>query len=244
MNHSKRLALCAAFAITLGLVFGGVLVSGARASSVDIVANFSGSNNPNGDFSYGETSGLGGAFGLLSTQINSSGETGWTTGSGFPAIYHNSTNADFTSGSVFVPLAFVNMHPDNSGNDAVVQYTIPSTGSYTISGKFQGNDVDGTTTDVHILLNNSVASSLLSGEITGPMNLPTNQVSFDITQAFTAGDTIDFVVGFGIDGSYVFDTTGLQGTITENSATTPEPHTFVLALGAILLIFASRHRLM
>jgi hypothetical protein len=101
------------------------------------------------------------------------------------------------------------MHPGPSGAQAVVRWTAPASGTYAIQGFFEGLDFVGpTTTDVHILLNSS--TSLFSGNISS-FEVP---LTFTLSLSVSAGDKIDFVVGFGSDGNYLFDSTGLKGTIT------------------------------
>lgn len=111
----------------------------------------------------------------------------------------------------------------------------PAAGIYDIQGLFEGLDYAyPTPTDVHILLDSS--TSLFSTEIS-PFEVPS---SFSLCQSPNAGDTIDFVVGFGTDGSYLGDTTGLVATIRA----VPERSTWLLLGAGILgLIGASRRRI-
>ena len=73
---------------------------------------------------------------------------------------------------------------------------------------FQGIDMRGTSTDVHIL--QASTTSLLTANINGFGN----QATFSFNRYVAAGDTLDFVVGFGSDGDYNDDSTGLAVTIT------------------------------
>jgi hypothetical protein len=252
MNGLKRTAVRLSFLAIVIAALATCFVGNALAD--DIVSGFSVTNgNPNGPWTYGETKGAGGAFTAFSQgEVNANGIPGvnaWTTPSLYPVVADNTTASSFfTVGTVFWPVGFLNMHPDNGGNDAVVRYTVPSTGTYTISGMFQGDDnqgictvacAAGTTTDVHILSDGS--TSLFSEEVTGFLD----QQAFSITGNFTAGETIDFVVGYGTDGNYFNDSTGLQGTITEVSGVpaAPEPSTFALMLAGLLsLVFQRRYR--
>lgn len=252
MNCLKRMGVRLSF---LAIVIPALATCFAgNALADDIVSSFSVTNgNPNGPWTYGETKGAGGAFTAFSLgEVNANGIPGvnaWTTPLLYPVVANNTTGSSFfTVGTVFWPVGFLNMHPDDGGNDAVVRYTVPSTGTYTISGMFQGDDnggvcqtacAFGTSTDVHILANGS--TSLFGAEVAGFLN----QQAFSITGSFTAGETIDFVVGYGTDGNYFNDSTGLQGTITEVSgvAGAPEPSTLALmCAGLLLLVFQRRYR--
>lgn len=224
------------------LVVGLMLALGGDlpANADNIVADFSASNNPNGHWSYGYTPTLGGTFTPFTVSGLGCGGTidVWTTSSGYPVVDHNNSGTTQTcSGTVSVPTNVLGMHPDNSGGEAVVRWTAPNSGTYSIQGLFEGLDFAyPTSTDVHILLDSS--TSLFSGSI-GSFNIPLN---FSVSQALNAGDTIDFIVGFGSDGNYIGDSTGLAGTITGQSAAVPEPSTLALLATGVLGLLSGAHR--
>jgi len=95
------------------------------------------------------------------------------------------------------------MHPGCHGEDTVVRFTVPLSGNYRLRGSFEGIDECCPTTDVHIRLNST--TSLLDGNINGFGQV----VLFDLQQQVTAGDPVDFIVGFG-NGNYFNDSTALQ----------------------------------
>jgi hypothetical protein len=83
-----------------------------------------------------------------------------------------------------------------------------------IEGRFEGIDKVGTTTDVAVVKNFGTNSptTFFSGNIrsygaTAP---------FSMTKSVRAGDTINFVVGYGSDpnANHDSDSTGLLATIT------------------------------
>ena len=93
----------------------------------------------------------------------------------------------------------------------------------------QSDSGPDTTTDVHVITTIGNAVTSLDGSV-----VPDQSFSTSVT--LSAGDTIDFAVGYG-NGSYYNDSTGLKADVTA----TPEPGTFaLLGIGGILIGFARR----
>ncbi len=112
------------------------------------------------------------------------------------------------------------MHPGPQGQDSVIRFTAPVAGTFQLASSFTGLDFVGpTTTDVHVLLD---GSSIFNGNVdgfgagSGP--------SFTTTLTLQKGDTVDFAVGYGTDGTYFNDTTGITGTLSS----VPEPASLIL----------------
>jgi hypothetical protein len=102
-------------------------------------------------------------------------------------------------------------------------------------GIFDGIDPHPTTTDLHVLLNNV---SLFNAAISS-FGVP---VSFSLAGALAAGDRLDFVVGFGTDMDFGFDSTGLKANISfAPSAAVPEPGSLLL-VGSGFLVCGRRWR--
>ncbi len=224
MSYSQRIARRTAFAALAVTMMGMCLVMSARAD--DIAGSFSIASNPNGVWSYGSLSGT--TFTPFTVSSSSLASGYWTTSTSFPVVVANKTGADVFYSSWDLPTDMLNLHPDPAGIASDVRWTAPSAGMYSIAGFFEGVDYQGpTTTDVHIYLN---GTDLFPG-----MNIASFDVHlpFSLTESLNAGDHIDFAVGFGADGNYLFDSTGLSGSITPlNQASVPEPATlFLLATG-------------
>jgi len=89
----------------------------------------------------------------------------------------------------------------------VVRWTAPAAGEFKLSAGFRAIDQQ-TTTDVHILHNGrALFDGLVRLEGAGPF------ASDERTLRLEAGDTVDFVVGWG-NGSHICDSTGLEVTLT------------------------------
>jgi hypothetical protein len=241
MNSFKRIALRASLVALLAAAIGMCLPMNALAD--DIAGTFSGTANPNGAWSYGQFTELTSTFTPLAFHNDTSSCSNLPNWSGapggFPVVVGNNSGSSVTCGSWTLPTDTLNLHPTNtSGLDSDVRWTAPAAGTYLISGSYSA--LDTTTTLDSILLN---GASLFSTNINS-LNL---SKSFSLTETLAAGGTIDFTVNCcsGLDQNFNNDSTGLQGSITLNSAPTPapEPSALFLALGGMaLLLPLSRHR--
>jgi len=191
------------------LVLGSTLLH-----ATDPAHEFSIAKNPNGLWSYGSTTTLGGPFTLYpQALVNLQGVQGkdlWNVGTtdctDSQTPYAGRSPEQQTQPPAFIifPVDTVDMHPGCHGEDTVVRFTASLGGNYRLRGSFEGIDECCPTTDVHIRLNS--ATSLLDGNINGFGQV----VLFDLQQQVSASDTIDFIVGFGTDGNYFNDSTALQ----------------------------------
>jgi hypothetical protein len=213
-----------------------MLTMGSALMASNIVTDFSTIFNPNGPYQYGAESVLGGAFTLNGTQVTGAGYAGWSGPvSGFPLITANTSGSTFTTGTVTYSTDYINMHPASNNTYAVLRYVISAPNTYDIAGAFRGQDINGTSTDVHVLIN---GVSVFDSEVTGYLD-PSKQ-AFALVQALNANDTVDFAVGFGTNGTYFYDSTGLQGSIVVDP--TPEPGSIILMLSGVALCGFFRKR--
>ena len=216
-----------------------LVIASTVAWADNAVMNFSSVSNPNGHWSYGMTPTLGGTFFFLPSGSCGAlaGWAGSSTGTP-PFILGNSTGVPQLCGTGLDPSNLLDMHPGPNGEYSDVRWTWTafSAGTIDISGLFEGIDPIGpTTTDVHILLNNV---SIFNGVISSyNIPLPFSKVG----EPVTFGSTVDFVVGWGADGSFLFDSTGFDATITASA--TPEPTSILLlAPGVGVLGLAFRRK--
>jgi RHS repeat-associated protein len=113
--------------------------------------------------------------------------------------------------NILQPADTLNLHPGPNAKRSVVRWTVQAAGTYTVSGRFQGLDTNGTTTDVAVSKN---GANIFTGSVIGYGS----QTPFSLTVTVTAGDTIEFSVGVGSNGTYNSDSTGLAATITAAGA--------------------------
>jgi hypothetical protein len=208
------------------LVLLGLPASGRADIIYDAAADFSPISNPNGVWSYGWSPTLGGTFHLYTDSVrDDAGADVWRGNQGGirgePAVVHNGTDMPLVgAGTNVLQPGQMGFHPGPHGEFSVVRWTAPNDGLFAIVVTFTGLDFVGpTTTDVHTLNN---GTALFDGLVAGFG--PNSATSFDGTLSVRQGDTIDFTVGWGLDGNYFYDLTGLAATI----APVPEPAALLL----------------
>jgi hypothetical protein len=108
----------------------------------------------------------------------------------------------------------VAMEAANDGRYSVVRFTAPEKGHYKVSARFEGIHFMLSTTDVHVMHG---ATSLFAAEVEGyggdPASWPISGAnptgSYEGMVDLSAGDTLDFAVGYGRNLTDYGDTTGL-----------------------------------
>jgi PEP-CTERM motif len=237
--------------------FGGllslILMVGAdsRASAAIIYSaagDFSITSNPNGVWSYGTTgTTLTGPLTLYTNTKSGIGGIptwiGWEGiqqqyGDGFPLVGKNTGTTTVGSAALTLLPGELAVHPAPDGAYAVVRFAAPTSDVFLLNAVFEGRETagaSGTNTDVHVLLN---GVALFNGAVIGFG--PLSDQSFATTLNLSAGDRVDFSVGFGSDRSFLGDTTGLDATLTA----VPEPSSLVLfsGLGLMGLVMGWRRR--
>jgi len=229
--------------------FGLVLLAArpAATQTYDAAGGFSATSNPNGVWSYGYENTLGGPLNLYTAQFNPTANiAGWNynIASDVPLVMKNfGTTADSLA-DVVLQTGQLLFHPGPQDQFSVVRFTAAQVGVFSLASGFVPVTTDGTTTDVHVLEN---GLSLFDGNVRGAYNNPNGASYSNGALVLKAGDTVDFAVGYGADGNYGSDSTGLSATLTGAPAPVPEASTTVslglmLALGLGAVAVARRRK--
>jgi hypothetical protein len=194
----------------------------------DVSRDFSPTHNPNGAWSYGYQTRLGGTFTLLGFPLTSFGDNpvpvdSWSKNGYEPvAVYHNGTTHTSVSdggAGVFPPgttwfYPGVEGHIDNYG---VIRFTVPAGGAgiYQLQTEVRAY-LDGPRsgdTDFHVLKNGV--------ELFGEFIAGNSGTGYSNRLNLAGGDRIDFAVGRGRD-NIAFDS-GLKIRATIGLVSTPPP---------------------
>jgi hypothetical protein len=244
---NRRMGMRIARVLALTCAIGLAIVGTSSATTYDAVANFSATNGPPSNWSYGF-----GVTGLSFTPYSTFSPSGvcqvggvttglacWNTGNNsVPEVGINTTGTTLTGGTVVVPTGVLLLHPDTV-LDTIVQFTVPVGGAYNISGLFEILDTSPTGIIGLVTLN---GTNLFAGPLAGPGasgTSPGGSETFLRSRILQAGDILDFGVNNG--GLYLFDSTGLSATISP----TPEPVTMFLGgTGLLAFTYAARKRIL
>ena len=216
-----------ALVLTVGLA---IVVSVSSALGYDAATEFSITSNPNGVWSYGWSTNLGSAFHLYiyastfaTNALDMWSRTSTNVSPYLPGLMHNGTTNTITVPSARQVLQAGQLaeHPGPNGEYSLVRWTALSAGSFSITSSFVGLDLDGVSTDVHVLRNNT---AIFNGSVSGHV-VPT---AFATNIVLGIGDTIDFAVGYGSNHTYYDDLTGLSATVV------PEPETLLVTVQGMI----------
>jgi len=128
-------------------------------------------------------------------------------GTGEPCVVFNSNDKPVTTGGIRWEPKSLSFHPGPKGEYSVVRYAAPTGGKYKVAAIFSGID-QKTTTDIHVLQSGRPLFDSFIG-----LNGKGRRANFDQTVALEAGETLDFVVGYG-NHDYTCDSTGIGAVIT------------------------------
>ncbi|MEA5533810.1 PEP-CTERM sorting domain-containing protein [Crocosphaera sp. XPORK-15E] len=234
-NNLSKIAIASSV-----LVVSSLAIAPVQAATFDAATDFSATNNPNGVWSYGDSNTLGSVFNLYTNKYTDvTGLDVWFGSDAAtptnPAIVQNPTASTVTNICCQLLPGQLSLHPGPQGQYSIVRWTAPHSGLFSLATTFSGTDFVGpTSTDVHVLSN---GTSLFNDFVNG-FGSPSAK-NFSTTLSIAVGDTIDFAVGFGNNGNFFSDNTGLSAILTTISAsepsTIPEPSSIlgILSLGVL-----------
>jgi len=218
---STALAVALAALGAGGVAAPAPLADAATGTVYDAFEDFSASSNPTpgGIWTYGSTPTLGGTLTAYSWSGSRFGASAWQPSAGQedPNVIGNKSGVDSTG--AFVPTStYLFVHPGPNGEYSVVRWTAPGPGSISVDAGFRSLVKDGgnATTDVHVLHN---GVELAGGDIDATY-WDGDIVTYSGSLSVSAGDTLDFAVGYG-SYDYYADHTGVRVTITTASADPP-----------------------
>ena len=193
----------------------------ASATTWDVTAQYSTTNNPDGVWSYGWE-----AAGALNPTLNLYNTTGPTIAPvnsiQWYDVNHHSVdytptiwlNTSGTEAYGVLP-GQVSLHPGWDGSYSVARWTSPIAGQVDVTGFFGAGDTGAMS--YYISINGSTVYQRVNDQ---------NTYNFSFSPTVFGGETIDFIVGFNTVYGYVSGNTPLDVTITTTSV--PEPSTWAL----------------
>jgi hypothetical protein len=221
-----------------------------NAAAADAATDFQTTFNPNGVWSYGWAPTLLPGYTLDQYKwgfgLGTSTAIGWSQNCPFGCGDPNSSVLkltgvpDFQFLSIEAPSDTLNLHPGPTGNYAVVRYTAPVDGIYTVNATFRGNDHGNTSTDVHVVENSVL--HLFDALVTAyGQTVP----FVSTTVAMLTGNYLDFAVGWGANFNNSNDSTGLVLNIgAPITPAVPEPSSYILMLAGLgIVAVVARRRL-
>jgi hypothetical protein len=191
---------------------GDFTVTGKCYSAAE---DFSLKSNPHGAWSYGYATSPGQPFQLLATPANpcgypDSGFECWWDGDQIPesvTVYYNPGAAPLSINNVILPHNMLGL--DGEDQEAIVRWTAPAAGTYSINGSFNGIGATGCgQNSVNVGVYQDETTTLAQGNISSYGQ----QVAFSLPNlVLTAGATIDFTEDLA--NSYSCDGTGLIAAV-------------------------------
>jgi MYXO-CTERM domain-containing protein len=226
------------------------LAASAQAVTYDLTSDLRAnpSANPNGVWSFGwSPANTTGAYTFQAFDVSTmNGDTiGWNASQlntlGTPGFWYNGLG--YTAYGVEDGQLSLHPGPDGSGNfatdnAAIVRFTVPVTGLYSI--RLSLGDGDTGLTEGWLVLNGDfdhpmLATSILEGHV-GPI-YSANMLPL----MFQQGDTLDLVVGNSQDDLWA-DNTPISFSMVSSAAAVPEPEQWALALSGLGVLGALARR--
>lgn len=202
----KSLGILGLLILFLGLM--SPLALGQRVADYNIVRDWSSEYNPYGVWTCGYKTDWHAPFTV--DAVAGSGLSGisswWPSIVGeSPDINHNDTNKKVCGGTWCVPTNYISMHPGHNGELSVLRFTAPETGTYILRVWYEGLDWALPTSSTFAVVHDS-NGYLLKTQVG---NYHQRNTFSPRPMKLAKGETLDFMVGWGMDGKYFGDATGL-----------------------------------
>ena len=223
--------------LALGIVTSMAGATGVQAATYNAFEAFpTGMPTVGGQFQFGYATALGGALTLFNS-YGTNGSSQWVSlNGGEPAVGRNPGATTLTLGTLRAEPGMLVMHPGAAGQYAVVRFTAPTAGLYDIDASFYGLDTAGTSTDVHILVD---GISIFTGAVNSAyVSGPGAGSTADLQRSLLANQNVDFVVGYGVNQTYFYDSTGMTAVLSVADPAPTEPGTPVPLPGGLALLGA------
>lgn len=186
-----------------------VQVSATPLSESQASVQFSARSNPGDEWSYGWSQNQASAFALDTHAFELNGLNGWASEcceTSKPNVCHNPTSKTITpAGSGAIPSKSIALRPGSGGENAILRWKAKIDGHYIVKATFTGLSSGAAPRTTAAVSLNRV--NLFSGNVT--QDGAAHSQSFYGTVSMLAGDVLDFAVGVGEKGNYLYDTTGV-----------------------------------
>jgi len=176
--------------------------------SYSAVGDFSGTDNPDGVWSYGYT--VNGGETLFTQAFTSiPGFDYWNSGQPVPdsfSVGKNVSGSTVTFETINDPANYLWLDPETAAS-VDVTFTAPAAGTYSVTGSFLGIDTNEQAHDVEIYVN---GTPVFDQEV----DQYDQSQAFNLTETLAAGSTVEFAVDTGFS-TYEFLSTGLSAIVTD-----------------------------
>jgi hypothetical protein len=129
-------------------------------------------------------------------------------GVGDPSVVYNKTGTTLYYGGVSItqPSDMLNLHPGPAGEYSILRWIVPRNGNYFVKAIFEGLNSAGASTNIVIRKNatDTLFECLINGFGQSSRHMYSNYL-----ENLVGGDIIDFCIGYGSNGNYGADSTGV-----------------------------------
>jgi hypothetical protein len=219
-------------AATVGLAT--LAAAPAAATTWDAFAYFTDASATSGPFSFGSVNaGVFTAYPTGGTCLLSN-TVCLTSGDYLGAYKTFDGNAHPGSGTIDVPDDALIFHPGANGEIATVFFTVPTSGTYTITlNAFQATNTQPNSVLILGFPNGPTGTFQL-----GQLTSSSPSLSYTETGFFNAGTVLG--LGVGYDGNYQYDSTGVNFTLTNGAV--PEPAAWAMLMTGFGLVGSAMRR--